>query len=43
MTLEILADRTHVEHAERIAWLGGPFDPESVDLAQIEAALAKIR
>ena len=25
--LEIMADPSHPEHAERMAWLGGPFDP----------------
>ena len=25
--LEIMADPSHPEHAKRMAWLGGPFDP----------------
>jgi len=29
--LEILADPAHPEHAERVAWLDRPFDPEAFD------------
>jgi len=29
--LEILADPGHVEHADRVEWMGQPFDPEAFD------------
>jgi hypothetical protein len=31
--VEVLADPTHVEYAERIEWLGGEWDPDAFDLA----------
>jgi hypothetical protein len=34
--LEILADPTHPEHAERQEWLGRPFDTEAFDPAEFE-------
>ena len=40
---EILADPTHPEHAERLAWLGHPFDPAAFDEAAVNDALATIR
>jgi hypothetical protein len=40
---EILADPTHPEHAERLAWLGHPHDPAAFDRAAVNAALATIQ
>jgi hypothetical protein len=34
--LTVLADPNHPEHAERLEWLGGPFDPERFDLSDFE-------
>jgi hypothetical protein len=33
--LSTLADRAHAEHADVVAWLGGPFDPEAFDPATV--------
>ncbi len=41
--LGVLADPTHEEHADLTAWLGGPFDPTSFDLAAINVALQQLR
>src|SRR5215469_10291530 len=38
--LEITADPTHPEHAERIEWLGDEFEPEDFSLPIANAALA---
>lgn len=38
--LEILADPKHPEHAERIEWLGQPFDPEEFDPSRFAEDLA---
>jgi Plasmid pRiA4b ORF-3-like protein/Domain of unknown function (DUF1841) len=40
---EILADPAHPEHAERLAWLGHPYDAAAFDKAAINDALAAIR
>lgn len=40
---EILADPAHPEHAERLAWLGHPYDPTAFDRAAINDALAAIQ
>ena len=37
--LEVLADPAHEEHEEMLDWVGGPFDPEAVDIAAINANL----
>lgn len=39
--LEAIADPKHARHAEMIAWRGPGFDPETVDIADIEKNLAK--
>ncbi len=41
--LEVLADPSHEEHADLTAWLGGPFDPTSFDLAATNVALQQVR
>lgn len=41
--LEILADPRHPEHAERRAWLGGPFDPEAFDPREFADNLRALR
>lgn len=38
--LAVLADPSHPEHAERLEWLGGPFDPERFDPTEFETNLA---
>ncbi len=38
--LAVLADPTHPEHAERLEWLGGPFDPERFDPRDFETNMA---
>jgi hypothetical protein len=40
--LEILADPKHEEHAERLEWLGGEFDPEKFDLDAVNEELEAI-
>jgi hypothetical protein len=37
--LEAIADPEHPEHDELLAWVGGTFDPERVDLLEINTAL----
>jgi len=37
--LEILADRDHPEHADRLEWTGGPIDPTRFDLASVAGLL----
>ena len=41
--LEAVGDPDHPAHAERVAWLGGPFDPEAFDLAEANRRLARAR
>lgn len=33
--LKVLADANHPEHAERVGWVGGSFDPEAFDVDEI--------
>ena len=33
--LEAVADENHEDHADMLEWVGGDFDPEQVDLAEI--------
>ena len=37
--LEVLADPAHPEHAERLEWLGGGFDPAHFDRDAVNAAI----
>jgi hypothetical protein len=37
--LEILQDKSHPEHEERVGWLGDDFDPERFDLDETNATL----
>lgn len=41
--LEVLADPDHPEHDERRAWLGGPFDPDAFDRADVDRRLRTLR
>ncbi len=41
--LEVLADPAHPEHDDMLAWVGGEFDPEAVDLEEIDRRLALTR
>lgn|GEM_PF-412835 len=41
--LEVLADPSHPEHDDMRAWVGGKFDPEAVDLREIDRRLALTR
>ncbi len=40
--LEAIQDPGHEEHASFVAWSGGEFDPESVNLDEINAILAQV-
>ena len=40
--LEALADPNHARHAELVEWLGGPFDPFSIDIEHHEKAVATL-
>jgi hypothetical protein len=40
--LEAIADPTHPEHAERIEWMGGTFDPAEFDLAEVNKVLESL-
>lgn len=40
--LAATADRRHPDHREMIAWRGGPYDPEKIDLALLHFRLAGI-
>ncbi|MEO8888487.1 MAG: plasmid pRiA4b ORF-3 family protein [Jatrophihabitantaceae bacterium] len=37
--LEVLADPSDEEHADMLRWVGGSYDPEAFDLAELNAAL----
>ncbi len=39
--LRIISDLSHEEHESRIAWLGGPFDPEFFDLEEVNRKLMR--
>jgi hypothetical protein len=41
--MEILANPKHKEYKERVAWLGGVFDPEAFDIDAINADLVKLK
>jgi hypothetical protein len=41
--LEILANPKHEEYAERVAWLGGVYDPDVFDIDAINADLQKLK
>ena len=41
--LDAVGDPGHPAHAELVAWLGGPFDPEAFDLEGINRRLARVR
>lgn len=40
--LEAIADPEHEEHESYLEWIGGEFDPEAFDLAEVNAALAAL-
>ncbi len=40
--LAAMADRRHPDHREMLAWRGGPYDPETIDLALLHFRLAGI-
>lgn len=40
--LEVLADPEHPEYEERLDWLGGAWDPEAVDIEEINRRLARL-
>lgn len=37
--LEVLADPEHPEHADRLEWIGRPFDPRAFDINDVNARL----
>jgi hypothetical protein len=39
--LEAIEDSSHPEHDERLEWIGGFFDPEHVDLVEVNDLLAE--
>ena len=41
--LEALADPEHEEHDSMIEWIGGEFDPEAFDVAEVNQALWRMR
>ena len=41
--LEILRNPQHAEHAERLEWVGGRFDPEAFDLEAVNRRLRALR
>ena len=41
--LDAIGDPGHPAHAELVAWLGGPFDPEAFDLEGTNRRLAGVR
>ena len=41
--LAAIGDPGHPAHADRLAWLGGRFDPEAFDIADVNRRLAKHR
>jgi hypothetical protein len=40
--LEAIADPDHEEHAERLEWAGGPFDPANPDVERLARAVDKL-
>ena len=41
--LEAIHDPDHPEHEEFLEWIGGDFDPEAFDLAEVNEALQRLR
>lgn len=41
--IETIQDPNHPEHDETLEWVGGSFDPEAFDIAEINRELEKIR
>ena len=41
--LAAIGDPNHPEHSDMIAWLGGEFDPEAFELAEVNQALWRMR
>jgi hypothetical protein len=41
--LAAIRDPNHEEHEEYLEWIGGEFDPEQFDLADVNAALRRVR
>lgn len=41
--LKAISDPQHEEHDDVVAWFGGDFDPEFLDLEAVEAILGRIR
>lgn len=41
--LRAIADRTHEGHKSFLKWIGGSFDPTAFELAEVNAALQRIR
>ena len=41
--LEAIRDPDHAEHASYLEWVGGQFDPEAFDLAEINQSLKKVK
>jgi hypothetical protein len=39
--LAAIADPAHPEHAMRLDWIGGPFDPAEFDLAEHDEAMRR--
>lgn len=40
--LEAIHDPAHEDHEERLAWIGGEFDPEAFDLEEVNARLRRM-
>jgi hypothetical protein len=40
--LEAIRDRRHPEHEDLLAWVGGRFDPEALDLAAVNRRLRRL-
>lgn len=41
--LEVIGDPQHEEHEERLEWVGGSFDPNAFDLAEVNQRLASLK
>jgi len=41
--LEAVSDPDHEEHESMLEWVGGEFDPETVDLEQINQELRRVK
>ena len=40
--LDVLADPDHEEHAEKMDWVGGPFDPANADVQSLAKAVDRL-